>query len=310
MAAAGLAVTAAPLIAVSAEDSSKSRPERKGIDFGFSLYGMRALKLADALKVCAMVDFDSVELVAVEGWPCDPSQLSSPARDELRKQIDDFGLGVSAVMEDLVAVVDADRHRLNLDRLKRAAELGRSVSPKRPPVVETVLGGRPDQWEQLKGPMAKALHDWANVGEAAETAIAVKAHVGGALHTPADAKWLVDQVGSEWLRLVYDFSHFQLAGFELDESLKLLVGDTAYIHVKDTAGTRDDFQFLLPGDGKIDYRRYFELLGKSGYTGSVTVEVSGQIHGKPGYDPVATARRCYANLAPILAEAGIRRGAR
>jgi inosose dehydratase len=268
---------------------------------------MRSLPLADAIKTCASIGYDCVELVAVEGWPCDPSKLSAETRQEIRKQLEDSGLTVPALMEDLNAVVDAERHRKNIDRLKAAAELGHAVSPKKAPIIETVLGGRPAEWDKIKGQMVKSLADWARTGETAQTIIAAKAHVSGALHTPADAKWLIDEVGSPWLKLAYDYSHFQLGNFALDDSLKAMIADTVFVHVKDTEGTKERFRFLLPGDGKIDYRRYFELLRQAQYRGPVVVEVSGQIHGQPGYDHAAAAERCYKRLAPEFAAAKIRR---
>lgn len=303
-----LAGTAGARSAISAPQQGKSlsRPPAR-VDFGFSLYGMRKLPVARALATCSEIGYDSVELVATKGWPCDPAGLSPTARKEIRKRLGDLGLKLPALMENLRVVGDAATGRRNLERLKRAAELGHVLSPKRPPVIETVLGGRPAQWEQIKGKMVAGLKDWAKAAEAARTVVAIKAHVGGALHTPHDAKWLVEAVGSRWIRLAYDYSHFQLRGFDLAKSLETMIADSVFVHVKDKTGTAKKFRFLLPGAGDIDYGTYFKLLKRHGYRGSVMVEVSGQIHGKPGYDPVKAAGISYRNLAGAFTRAGLPR---
>lgn len=276
------------------------------VSFGFSLYGMRKLPVAKALSACKTIGYDCVELVANKGWPCDPQKLGKSQRAEIRKRLDGLGLTCAAVMENVHLTADAKTHRANLDRLKRAAEMGHDVSPKHPPVIETVLGGRPAQWDKLKDRMAERLRDWAKVAEARKTVIAIKAHVGGALHTPRDAVWLMQSAKSRWIRLAYDYSHFQLWDFKLADSLRAMIGETVFIHVKDSKGKRPKFQFVLPGEGNIDYANYFSLLKKHRYRGPLVVEVSGQIHGKPGYDPVAAAKTSYRNLAPKLKAAGIR----
>ena len=63
----------------------------------------------------------------------------------------------------------------------------------------------------------------------------------------------------------------------------------------------------LSRDGQIDYAAYFRQLKAAGYRGQVVVEVSGQIHMKPGYDPIAAAKRSYSNLAPVMEKTGLRK---
>jgi inosose dehydratase len=277
------------------------------ITLGFSLYGMPGMPVDEAAKLCAAIGYDDIELSLLPGSPTEPANFSTSQRRELRALLGSLGLGLPAVMVNLPIAVDDAKHRANLDQLKAAAQLGHEVSPAGSPVVETVLGGKPSDWLGVREMFVARLRDWAEVGKSNETVIAVKAHVNNALHTPEDAHWLIAQIGSPWLKLAYDFSHFTALPIGLEASLRLLLPDTVFIHVKDRAAG-EKLQFLLPGEGATDYVEYFRLLKKLDYHGSVTVEASAQVHKQKGYDAEKAARQCYDRLSAAMLEAGIQRG--
>ena len=155
--------------------------------------------------------------------------------------------------------------------------------------------------------MVAALRDWERVALSHKTVIAIKAHISGALHTPQDAGWLVQQLESPWIRLVFDYSHFQRQKFDLKESLTAMIRETVFVHIKDNITFDGKTEFALPGDAQdIDYAEYLSLLRNGGYRGAVIVEVSSQVSGKPGYDPIEAAKHCYANIQPAFVKAGLR----
>ena len=296
-ASAGLAALGAKAIA--------APPARIG--FGFSLYGMRSLKLAEALKVCAEIGYSGVELACLKDWPCDAAVLTKADRATLRSQLNDLALDLPSLMENLGLAVPEAQHQANLERLKAACELAHDLAPGEAPLIETVLGGKPTEWEQLRDKMVVALKDWERVASSHKTVVAIKAHLSGALHTPQDAKWLVQQIDSPWIRLVYDYSHFQRQKLDLKESLTAMIRETVFVHIKDNLTTDGKTEFALPGDARdIDYAEYLTLLRTNGYRGSVVVEVSAQVFNKPGYDALAAAKRCYANIHPAFIKAGLR----
>lgn len=280
--------------------------EPAGVDFGFSLYGMRKLPVKEALRVCSEIGYDSVEIACMPDWPSAPESLSAADRKELREQLSGSRLTLASLMENVSPLADDKTHAANLERLQRACQLGRDLAPDATPIVETVLGGQPAKWEQVRDQMVNRLHDWAKVAASENSVIALKPHVAGALHTPEGAGWLMEQLKSPGLRLAYDYSHFELRNIPLQGSLAAMLPQTVFVHVKDTSGTTDKFQFLLPGDGRTNYVDYFQRLKSAGYRGPIVVEVSGQLHSKPDYDPIQAARRSYANLAPLMERAGIR----
>lgn len=269
------------------------------IPLGFSLYGMKALKLSDALKVCRDVGYDGVEFALMPGYSTEPKALSADARKDLRTRLADLKLAVHGLMENLPEPASAEAHRTNIERLKAAAELGHALSPDAPPPIETVLSGKPADWDKVKDQLAERLGKWAEVGRGAKTVIAVKPHVANALHTPDAAVWLVQQVNSPWLRLAFDYSHFELREVKLTDAVVLLPL-ASFIHVKDSKGTAAKFEFLLPGEGRTDYVAYAKLVAASKYRGPVVVEVSAQVSNKPDYDAIAAAKSSYAALAPTF----------
>ncbi len=267
---------------------------KRSVGFGFSLYGMKNLPLIDALKRCATVGYDCVELPTMADWLGAPEKLTADDRRQFRDGLAKHSLRLSALMENVVLLAAPETHAKNLERLKRATELGHDLKPAGPVIIETVMGGKPSEWMEVREAMADRLLQWAKIGDQTQSIIAIKAHIGGAAHRPEHIRWLLDQVQSPSLKVAFDFSHFQLRGIDLSEAWKTLAADTAFIHVKDSVGDQQKFQFVLPGEGTIDYDSYFTLIRDSNYQGDIVVEVSGQLHSRPDYDPVAACEQSYA----------------
>ena len=277
-----------PAITTSADDERPVRPT-----IGFSLYGMKTLPLSEALKTCSEIGYECVEFPVMADWPCAPEKLSAEQRRDIRQQLNDRKLELASLMENLPLAVDGDKHRDNLDRLKRAFELSRDLTPDQTPLIETVLGGSPDKWPMLREKFIERLRDWATVAAEHKSIIAIKAHIAGALHLPNDAADVVQTINSPALQLTFDHSHFQLRDVPLADAWKAMAERTRFVHVKDGRGKPGAFQFLLPGDGTIDYVELFRLLKSRRYTGPVVVEVSAQLSSKPDYDPIAAAKKCW-----------------
>ena len=294
------AITSAAAVgSLSSAITPAAEPPPPRLPIGFSLYGMKSLPVAEALKVCSEIGYECVELALMADWPCAPEKLSAEQRRDLRQQLSDRKLELAALMENLPLAVDGEKHRDNLDRFKRAFELSRDLAPNQTPLIETILGGSPDKWSMLKEKFIERLRDWAAVAAEHKAIITIKAHVAGALHLPQDAAELARTINSPALQLAFDQSHFQLREVPLADAWKAMSERTRFVHVKDGRGKPGAFQFLLPGDGTIDYVELFRLLKASRYAGPIVVEVSGQLSSKPDYDPIAAAKKCW----PVLRDA-------
>lgn len=288
-AAVGVALTALQLPLHAAESA---------ISLGFSLYGMKSLPIGDSLKICAEIGYRNVELTLTTGYPTEPRLLSPSDRQALRESLAKYCLSVSGLMDNLSLVADEAAHAKNLDRIEAAAELAHALAPDKPPIFETVLGGKSADWDSLKARMVDQAGDWATIAAKNGLTVCLKPHVYSAIDSPERLLWLHQQVASPFVKLCYDFSHFEVQGMEMESTLKPLISETRFIHLKDTAGDVKKVQFLLPGEGRTDYAHYSALLKTVNWSGPVVVEVSAMVFNKPGYDPVAAAKKCFAALSP------------
>lgn len=278
------------------------------IGFGLGAYGLAKLPIGEAISLVARTGYDSIELALMPGYPTDPANTGAQARREIRDRIRASGLALPSLLEQVFVTGDDAAHRASLERLKRGAQFGHDVKPGHDaPMVQTHLGGKAADWDRERNRIVDRLGDWVEVGRATETTICIKGHNLNLMDTSERTAWVMRQfTGKQWLNLLYDYSHFQAAGENLATSLSLLLPFTALISIKDGRPAADGkgFERLLPGDGTVDYLDYYRRLVRARWSGHTVVEISGQIHSRPGYDPIATARHCYANIAPVMAKAG------
>ncbi|MDZ4688410.1 MAG: sugar phosphate isomerase/epimerase [Planctomycetaceae bacterium] len=292
-----LAAGAAGLAALPA--TSRAAPT-KSLSLGFSLYGMKTLPIDRALAECSRIGYRNVELSLIAGFPTEPAKLTPAVRANVCQQIKTSGLGVSSLLVNLNLTSDEKGHAALIDMLRTSAIFAAEIDPKNPPIIQTVLGGKPAEWEEKKALMLARLHEWNAIAREHGVIVAIKAHVSSAVNTPDRLLWLFREAAASHLAIAYDYSHFALAHLSLEETLRPLAPYTRFVHVKDARWEGDQVRFLLPGEGQTDFKKYFRLLREFGYEGPLVVEVSSQIFNRPGYDPIAAAEKSYAVLAQAL----------
>ena len=275
---------------------------------GYGNYGMPRTPWFEMIQQVAAIGYTAIELCVGANYPTAPENLAAAHRRELRSTLGTLGIALGPLMISGVNVIEPDlvRQQANLERLRQIVKLGHDLGLERPVIVNT-LGGKIAEWDERRDLLAECVRDWAQVATVEGGNFAFEPHVGGIVNSPDRALWLIDRVHNPNLKLNFDYSHFELIDVPLETALAGLIPYAAGTHVKDVRGRPPNFQFLLPGEGTLDYAGYLSRLGRAGYVGHVTVEISGQVFNAPGYDPVAAARFSYATLDRAFVAADIAR---
>jgi sugar phosphate isomerase/epimerase len=285
-----------------------AQPSGDRVTFSFGTYGMPGLRTESALRAIAEIGYDGVELCVQPNWDAAPQKLNPTRRESLRDLLQGLDLRLTAIMEHLIPNADPGQQQSALDRLSRVAELAQDLSPERPPLLQTVLGG--GVWADVRGLYRDQLAKWLEVLEPAAVTLAIKPHRGGAMSRPSEAIDLIRELGNpRRLKMVYDYSHYAFRDMPLDETISESLAHTAHVALKDTVQEGSKFRFLLPGESKI--YDYSDLLGRfyrGGYRGDFCCEVSSMVSGATNYDPHRAAKTCYQNLSPAFELARVPRG--
>jgi sugar phosphate isomerase/epimerase len=279
----------------------------EGCTLSIGTYSLKGMTLEDAIARVAEIGYDGIEIATQPGFDGEPSKLPRTRQAEIRQRLTGSKLKLSALMEQISPSSDDEKHMADLGRLRRVLAMARALQPRRPPLVQTVLGG--GTWGEKKELFRDRLADWVEAAQQTRVVLAIKPHRGGALSRPDEAIWLIRELGdSPWLRLVYDYSHYAYRDLPLEETVNTALPYTAHVVVKDAVQNGDRVEFALPGEsGTFDYARLLRLLYDGGYRGDVCCEVSSMVSKKPDYDPLAAANTCYTNMARAFEKANVPR---
>lgn len=268
-------------------------------------YGMPHTPFKEMVLQIADIGYDGVELCVNARYPTSPGQLTSLERQELKTIIGDSGLAIDKLMVTSIKLLEPNRHaRLqHLDQLRQVFDFGAELGLT-PIIVSTTIGGRIADWDEQKELVAQCLSEWVEVAQAYQGFIAFEPHVNAIVHNPQRALWLLQTLDQPNLKINFDYSHFELLDISLAEAINQLEPYIISTHVKDVHGRPPDFQFLLPGQGQVNYVDYFQQLQSIGYNGFITAEISAQIFNKLDYNPLAAAQFAYDALSAAFVKIG------
>jgi sugar phosphate isomerase/epimerase len=262
-----------------------------------------------AVAHCAELGFDGLELTVIPGWSTDAAGLDAAERKRIRQLYDDHEIelcGMSGNTPMLAA--DASEHAANMARLRGYLDLAAELQhPGETLIVTTTSGGEGADWEDVKETLVERFGEIAEYAHQAGVMIGAEPHVGTALRRPEDVLWLVDQVQSPGLTIHFDISHFNVQGMDMETVIAQLAPHSLHTHVKDERGIAPDHEFLIPGEGEMDYPGYLRAMAKTGYDGHIVVEISIMVQRRPDFDALAAATQSYQVLSRAFEEAGVER---
>ena len=265
----------------------------------FSLYGMKDVPLPKALDHLAKTGYRAVELACLSGWEMDPTAMSPQSIGQLRKDLSASGMSVAAIMLDTPLDTPVATFDKNLVLLAKACSLAKEINPASPPVLESILGGKPGDLPAKMPLHRERLAKVVEVLEREGGTLALKPHRMQAFDDAVALASLISGAKSRRVVAAFDPSHFQHRTPGIAEAWRALAPATRFVHIKETVIDGKQARFVLPGEGGLDLAMMRRLLVDGGYNGPVCVEVSRQVWSAQGYDPFAAATKSFPAIKKI-----------
>ena len=275
---------------------------------GYCTWGMPQVPVRVFVPFLAQLGYHGLELTVIPGYTTELISMDSSERRRIARMLYDHQLELPAIAAQ-TSMVDQDpeiaaRHGKYLrDAVDLAVDWAQDAGP---PVVDTSVGGEPDDWDMLRGLLFERMGELVRYAEQRGVVIAAEPTVGSMLNTTARTLELLQAINSPFLRLNFDISHFNVQGVSIDESVAALAPHTVHTHVKDERGVGPGFEFLIPGEGDFDYVHYLKAMRAAGYDDYITAEISIMVQRRPNYDPLEASSQTYRVLAYAFEQAGER----
>ena len=240
--------------------------------------------------------FDAVEFITT-----DPSSLDV---DEISRTLDRYGFSMIGVNTgrvkgelglSLTAIDDFSRIRA----IMRTKEIIDFASIWGAPVNIGILRGKVSDGEGLSSTLEKlisALSVLALYAERKKVDLMIETVAHPAmdyLNTLDEAEQVINTIGSPSIRLMYDFTQMELEENDLYSAMEKHMPNVRHLHFSDTGRK-------VPGKGKIDWRKVFDILSRRKYQFDASIEVS------PEPDEMKAAEDSARYLLPLMSAYGLR----
>ena len=281
---------------------------------GYNTWSMPTLGIDQTVAHLAGLGYDSLELTICPGWPTDAAKLDGAERRRIKALIAGHGMRLTGCTGNTPVLVAESQWAVSRRQLERCLDVAAELRDGDAKLYISTTSGLADgadpasAWEDCKHLLVARFGQLAEYAAGCGALLHLEPHVLTAVRRTDQARWLLDQVGSDALRLTLDISHFEVQAIAAAEVVAALAPVMRAVEVKDERGVYPDFEFLIPGEGEMDYAGFLRILAAAGFDGSVSVEISKFRQAVPGYDPLSAAAQSYRVLAAAFESAEVTRG--
>ncbi|MCF6229119.1 MAG: sugar phosphate isomerase/epimerase [Planctomycetes bacterium] len=254
----------------------------------FASNAMKRYSLDDAIDLVADAGYDGIEIL-LDIPHAFPPDVSDADIKRWREKLDARSLQVSNCNSFMLYGIegchrpswcekDPERRKLRVEHTRQCLYLAEKLGA---PTISTEPGGPIDE-----GVTREQAADWFEEGIRDVLPDAEKAGVRLCIEPEPDL--LIEKAGEyaefmqrfkgdaqaeNWLGLNFDVGHFYCVGEDPAVNAEKFKGQIHHIQIEDIAADRVHFH-LVPGDGAIDFKAFFEALNKADYNnGWITVEL-------------------------------------
>ena len=221
--------------------------------------------LDDALEGIAKAGFKYIELSAVRGWTEHvPLEFTAADIQEIKAKMEHWGLKPSSLSghSDLTTpegVVDG----------KKAVDLCEQFGLS---ILCTAVGGHASKDEDKSAFMAH-IHDLAAYAAARSVTLSLEVH-GDIMGSGAPSVALMEEIGLPNVSINYDTANCMFyGGVKADEDIGLTLPHLTHVHLKETRGGFQVWDFPAVGEGNVDFKKVLQVLEEGGYEGPLSVEI-------------------------------------
>jgi hydroxypyruvate isomerase len=213
-------------------------------------------------------------LSAIEFWDWENKDL--PA---IKRRAQDAGTRIAALTGNFTALTTRHEHsplipeRRSefLEQMKRAVEVAHDLDCS---LVILMAGNTVPELsrQQQRTNLVDSLREAARIVEGSGVTLALEPlnttvnHPGYFLDTTSEGWQILEEVGSDRVKLLYDLYHVQIMEGNLIANLKAHLGQVGHIHIGDVPGRHE------PGTGEINYRNVLRWIHENGYQGFMGLE--------------------------------------
>ena len=248
---------------------------------GINHWAMPDLAVREAAALAKEAGFATIELNLAEDGELGLHTSTAEAH-ALRAAVEGQGLQIGGLSTSLYwrysptaddPTIRQRAHEIAERQLELGAALGVGAILVVPGQVGTAMGGPIVRYDVAYDRAREFLGALAPVAERVGVTLAIENVWNKFLLSPLEMRRLVDEVGSERVRVYFDVGNILLYGYP-EHWIDILGGRIQRVHLKDYARSIGGLQgFVDLGAGDVDWEAVGAALNRVGYQGPLTAEV-------------------------------------